>query len=321
MSNVVSPRGPLPPRVYWRRRLVLCAVVVGLVLLGGTLFGGGEDTEPVADRGAAAPGATPTTGPTNGPTGRSTTGPAPRPAKGTAATRRTLTPRQVARRVAARAWTAELSGPTGPLAPATGPCAASDVAVVPDVKDTHAFSAVPLRIGLTSTGEQACTFQFSADSVALRVTSGEDLIWETLHCAGALPEESVEVRPGWLSYVTVDWSGRRGSEGCGDGGDYAEPGYYWAEAAAIGGEPARSQFELTTPPKPTPKPEPSTASSTKPGDEPSPTAESSTGTDGAQQPGTAPRGSDSDQPTPTQSTKPSAGSQESRSGRARGTGG
>src|SRR5262245_10729197 len=40
MSNVVSPRGPLPPRVYWRRRLVTLAVLVGIVVLVGRMFGG-----------------------------------------------------------------------------------------------------------------------------------------------------------------------------------------------------------------------------------------------------------------------------------------
>jgi len=307
MSNVVSPRGPLPPRVYWRRRLVLCAVVVGLVLLIGRLFGGGDDTEPVADRGTpTAPNApTASASPTSAPSTQPTPG----------ANQRSLTPRQVARQAAAQARVAELSGPTGPLAPAAGPCAPSNVAVVPDVQNAHAFSDVPLRIGLSATGSQACTFDFSSDNVALRVTSGEDLIWETLHCSSALPDESVVVRPGWLSYVTVDWSGRRGSQGCGNGG-FAQPGYYWAEAAAIGGEPARSQFELRTPP---PKPSPTATAGEKPGEEaggqPSaqPSAQSSeqSSEQSGAQPSAGPTPSagaeDTQQPSASPTTEPSAG--------------
>jgi hypothetical protein len=293
MSNVVSPRGPLPPRVYWRRRVVFCAVVVGLVLLVGRLFGGGDDTEPVADRSAPAgsSSATHSPAPTSKPTA---TAPGTKtPAK------RTVSPRQVQRRAAESARTAELSGPTGPLAQPAGSCSPSDVAVVPDVEDTHALAAVPLRIGLSATGTRACTFDFGADSVALRVTSGDDLIWESLHCASALPEESVVVRPGWLSYVDVDWSGRRGSEGCSEGGDFAQPGYYWAEAAAVGGEPARSQFELTTPPKPEPRAKPTPRSGTEPGD----------------------GRPDSEQPTATETTKPSPDADERQQTHSRRTGG
>jgi hypothetical protein len=267
MSNVVSPRGPLPPRVYWRRRLLLFAVVVGVAVLIGQLFGGGDDTEPVADRARSAPTAEPT-----------------KPAAGDASRSRK---RAGARPRAARlrqAPSSTLSGASGPLAQPTGECKASEVAVVPDVEDTDAFGPVPLRIGLSATGERACTFAVGPDSVAVRVTSGDDLIWETLHCGMAVPQRSVVVRPGWLSYVNVAWNGRRGSDSCGDGDEFAQPGYYWAEAAAIGGEPGHSQFELQTPPKPSPSPSPK--ESEEPGSEPE-GAEPDDGETGSQQPGGA----------------------------------
>jgi hypothetical protein len=273
MSNVVSPRGPLPPRVYWRRRLVLAAVLVGILVLIGQLFGGGADPKPVAD------GSKPT--PTSGPTEAAATD--------TARTQKQAAPRSRARRdVRLQAATTTLSGPTGPLAQPTGPCKAADVAVVPDVEDTDAYGPVPLRIGLSTTAGRACTFAFGPDRVAVRVTSGDDLIWESLRCKSALQEETVVVRPGWLSYVTIDWNGRRGSEGCGDANDYADPGYYWAEAAAIGGEPGGSQFELETPPKPTPEPSPKP--SPEPSEQESPEVE--------------------DSPTPTQSPETDSGQEE-----------
>jgi hypothetical protein len=257
MSNVVSPRGPLPPRIYWRRRLLLLVVLVGAVVLVGRLFGGGDDTETVADRARSKP--TPATTKTT----------AQEPARqaaapgATATTKRAARPPRAARGAGVQPGTPALSGPTGPLAQPAGKCDAADVAVAPDVQDTDAFGPVPLRIGLSATTGRACTFAFGQDTVALRVTSGDDLIWESLHCPSALPERSVVVRPGWLSYVTVDWSGRRASQGCG-GGDFAQPGYYWAEAAALGGEPGRSQFELQTPPKPEPKPKPERGPESKP---------------------------------------------------------
>jgi hypothetical protein len=266
MSNVVSPRGPLPPKVYWRRRLVTLAVLVGIVMLVGRMFGG-DDTEAAADREAPAPApsapATPAPRPTSSadPTAEPTAEPTPDRAE----------QRRERRRAVQESRTAEFSGPTGPLAQPAGACEASEVVVTPDVEDTDAFAGVPLRVGLSANGDQACTFAFGPDTVALRVTSGDDLIWESLTCDSALDEQSVVVRPAWLTYVEVDWSGRRAGEGCGETGDFAEPGYYWAEAAALGGEPQRSQFELETPPKPEPTEKPSEkptdGESAKPGDE------------------------------------------------------
>ncbi|HEX2177211.1 MAG TPA: hypothetical protein VHG70_15000 [Nocardioidaceae bacterium] len=254
MSNVVSPRGPLPPRVYWRRRLLLVVVVVGVVVLVTQVLGGGDDTEPVADRGRATPDPAAEQKP-------STAAPEP------AGQRRQARDRQPARRTESAEPTASLSGPTGPLAQPVGPCQPSAVSIVPDVEDTAASAPVPLRLGLSTSGAQACTFEFGPDSVALRVTSGDDLIWESLKCPSAIEEQSVVVRPGWLGYVEIDWSGRRASEGCAQTGDFAAPGYYWAEAAALGGEPQRSQFELETPPKPKPKPKPEPKKNAKPTDE------------------------------------------------------
>lgn len=275
MSNVVSPRGPLPPRVYWRRRLVTLAVLVGIVVLVGRMFGG-DDTEAAADRepSAPAPSASPAPDPKPTASDEPSAEPTAEPTRDPAEERRERRRERIRerRQAAQESRMAELSGASGPLAQAAGPCVASEVVVTPDVEDTDAFGAVPLRVGLSSSGDQACTFEFGPDTVALRVTSGDDLIWETLSCKSALEEQSVVVRPAWLTYVEVDWTGRRAGEGCGDTGDFAQPGYYWAEAAALGGEPQRSQFELDKPPKPEPTEKPSEkptdGQSGKPGDEP-----------------------------------------------------
>lgn len=253
----VSPRGPLPQKVYWRRRLLLLAVVVGVVVLVGRLMTGGDGTEPVADQAAAKPAAPPST--TAEP--RSETAPSARAGGEQTATERaeSAAPRETedsARAAEEASRSAMLTGPEGPLAPAQGACKASDVVVVPDVEDTDAYGTVPVRLGVSATGGRACTFTFGPDAVALQITSGDDLIWQSLSCPAALEEQSVVVRPGWLTYVTVEWTGRRSSSGCGGANAFAEPGYYWAEAAALGGEPERSQFELETPPKPEPKKKP-----------------------------------------------------------------
>jgi hypothetical protein len=302
MSNVVSPRGPLPPRVYWRRRLVTLAVLVGIVLLLGRVFGG-DDTEAAADREPSAPAPSASASPSPKPTasGEPTTEPTAEPARDPAEERRERRRERMRERRQAvqESRMAELSGPSGPLAQAAGPCLASEVVVTPDVEDTDAFDAAPLRVGLSANGDQPCTFKFGPDTVALRVTSGDDLIWETQDCETALEEQSVVVRPAWLTYVEVDWSGRRAGQGCDDSGEFAQPGYYWAEAAALGGEPRRSQFELKTPPEPEPAEKPSEkpadGEGAKPGDEPTGEADEN----GEDQPADG-RSAESEQDTPEQ---------------------
>lgn len=52
MSSVVRPKGPLPPKVYWRRRLVVVALLVAIIIVLVIIF---------IPRGQAEPGATPST--------------------------------------------------------------------------------------------------------------------------------------------------------------------------------------------------------------------------------------------------------------------
>jgi hypothetical protein len=255
MGKVASPRGPLPARVYWRRRLVLLAVVVALVGLVAWVLPGGDETQPAARTTSAEPTARadrPGAVPSARPRAGSGTPPDARQGQQRADSRREARrrERQPERRQEGRSTSAELTGAQSPLAQPEGSCQEADVRIVADVEDTDATRPVPLRLGLTTTGPRACTFAFGPDAVAVQVTSGDDLIWESVDCPRALEEQSVAVRPGWLSYVTVDWSGRRGDDGCAAAGPFADPGFYWAEAAALGGEPDRSQFELETPPPP-----------------------------------------------------------------------
>jgi len=71
MSSVVHPKGPLPPQVYWRRRLVVIAVAVAVIVVLVIVFmprgegapdpaaTGGEETSETADGGTTpTPGAT-----------------------------------------------------------------------------------------------------------------------------------------------------------------------------------------------------------------------------------------------------------------------
>lgn len=235
--SVTRPRGPLPPRVYWVRRLLVLGVALGLVVGLSRLLGGGDGGE---SRTPAAMPASAVSTPAGTPTAVSTadaprTGPA-RPRK----PKRTKTP----------------------LPLPTGPCQDSDVKVVPTlVENAYAGGDVRLTLKLSTFQSPACNWEVSPDSVAVKLTSGSDRIWSSQECGKAVPTTQVVLRRRPATTVDVTWSGRRSDAECSRNTLWAEPGYYHVAAAALGSEPEEEQFRLLSPapvtitPTPTPKAE------------------------------------------------------------------
>jgi len=230
-STLTRPRGRLPQRVYWFRRLLVLAtafaLVFGVARLLGT--GGADTTDGTATVTAAHPRQVPSPSPTTfvGPVGVPTVGPT--------GTRhgRSATPSP---------------SPT-PLATPTGPCVAADLTVTPVI--STAAAGGPITIGLRLTGTQpACSFTVSPRTVVLKVSSGSDRIWSSQDCRRAIPTRTVAVRSAVATTVPVTWSGRRSDPGCTRTTAWAEPGYYHALAAALGSEPSDVQFRLTLPSRP-----------------------------------------------------------------------
>lgn len=245
MSTVTRPRGPLPPRVYWTRRVLVLGVALALVFGIGRLLGGSpEDAETATARPAAAPASTAADGqtPQAGPTL-----PVP-PAQGDERDRSRKNDKAGTKEQGKDGKAAEEKTP---LAVPTGPCADSDIEVNPTVDgDAFAGQDVVVTLNLTTEESPACTWEVSPESVVLKLTSGEDRIWSTQDCPEAVPTESVVVRQADVTQVEVTWPSRRSDDDC-TPGDWAMPGYYHAEAAALGGEPEDEQFHLLTPPRPT----------------------------------------------------------------------
>lgn len=296
MTAVTRPRGPLPPRVYWTRRLLLLGFALLLVfgiahLVGGGSPASGPSAQPVgadestpasmsATSGSPTPsvptGSTPPTGataPTGAPTGRSDgalTGPTP-----------TATGR------GGRSASA--------LAQPTGPCPSSDVVAVPAVTG-RAFAVKPvvLTVRLTSRATPACTWEVSPSSLALKITSGADRVWSTQDCPASVPRRAVVLRRDVPTAVNIIWNGQRSDTGCTRTTPWALRGYYHAVVAAFGADPRDVQFRLGLAPpgtetaSPTPTGSP-TASATA-----SPTPTRST----SPHPGAPPAATGSSTPTP-----------------------
>lgn len=249
MTTVTRPRGPLPARVYWTRRLLIVVVAFALVFGIARLLGSGGTGGPTAQPVGATPstssarGTTPAAAPQPTPTGRAT---------------------------GKNGRTKRVKPTPTPLASPSGACADSDVVATPSVKGTaYAGHPVVFTMTLATRVSEACTWDVSSRTMAVKVTSGSDRIWSTQECSGAVPKQSVVVRRDHPTTVAVGWNGQRSDTDCTRSTAWAEPGYYHVVAASFGADPIDVQFELRSPvPRtitatPTPKNTPSAKTSAK----------------------------------------------------------
>lgn len=227
-------RGPLPSGVYWRRRGFAVLLAITLVFVVARVLSGGSDAsdgvaagQETAQQVAAEPTPTATT--------------SGNPGQGKKKNKAAATPT--------------------PLAEPNGPCIDADLVVTPLVPQATADSDVAIVLQLTTRFAQACTWEISPDSVTVKVTSDGQDVWSTLDCPGPLPVQEVVVRRDVPTEVSVVWGeAKRSDDSCSGLTDWALPGTYEVEAAALGGEPAEGTFELESPspeiivttPKPTP---------------------------------------------------------------------
>lgn len=231
-----APRGPLPPSVYWRRRVFVLGVAFALVFIIARWLTAGSDGSS-GDAGAAeqaGSGVSATQTVTAGAEGEGTKG---------ADGKTDGTPTGPV-------------GPTTPTAPATptlaapeGTCAASDVIVTPSVAEgAVAGRDVPLRLSLQTRTSEACTWEVAPSSLTVRIAQGGTSVWTTRQCPRAVTRQSVVVRRQVATVVQLTWKeARESTDGCTDRGDWVGPGEFSIAAAALGGEPAEAEFRLGKP--------------------------------------------------------------------------
>ena len=220
-------RGPLPARVYWTRRILALGVAVGLVVALVQLVSlavGGSPGQPdravqvVAEPSASATPEPDVTEPADG-----------QPAEGKSKDKGRTRDR----------------GPV--LAVPEGPCTDRDIAVTPTAEQPVAGSPVTFVLELRTILTPACTWEVSPESLTVKITSGEDDIWFSTQCPRAVSREDVVIRNNVSTEVEVTWSAKRSDDDCSRLTDWAMPGWYYIEAAALAGEPSDLQFQLTAP--------------------------------------------------------------------------
>ena len=282
-------RGPLPPSVYWRRRLIL--LTAALVILWGVvhLLSGGGDSTPKAGSAAdltsakQTAGSTPSADPSADPSAVPSAGASMGPSTGAAVPLPSTTPTPAA--------------PTTPtvLPTPTGPCPPSDVSVSPSVTGAAAGSDVPIVLNLQTFSTPACTWEVSHKTMQVKVSkaSGTD-VWSTVQCPAALVPSEVTIYKDTVTPVTVTWSGRQSDATCSKHTAWSWPGKFSVTAVALGGVPDQESFTLG-PAAPTGAP---TTSATQPS-----TSASATPTGGAATTTTSPNPSTSATTTPPKPKK------------------
>ncbi|GAA4701223.1 hypothetical protein [Nocardioides conyzicola] len=242
-------QGPLPPRVYWVRRLMVLGTAVLLVIAIAHLLGNGSDASSTGGDDAARLSAdSPSSSlPTDDPTPpTSTTTTKVKPGKSPTTSEAPV------------------------LAEPEGECVGSDIAVTPKVQNAIAGRDVMIVLQLRTMESPACTWRVAPETLTVSITSGKDAIWNSRTCHRAIARRDVVVRHDVTTEIGVVWKqAKRADAECSVRGDWAYPGFYHVTASALGGEPSDVQFELTTPVAATvtvtSTPKPSKTPSGKPG--------------------------------------------------------
>jgi hypothetical protein len=220
-----TTRRRLPARVYWVRRLMVLGIATLLVVGLARLLGGSSDASSGPDHASrAADASSAAVPPSSAPTGTSTT-----TSTGTHPHRH-ATPT-----------------PT-PVAMPSGPCAPGDIAITPSVPHPYAGRDIALVLDLSTLTTPACTWKVSGSSLALKITSGPDLIWTSVQCPRVIPTEDLVLRQSAPTRVRLTWDARRSEPGCPRLTDWARLGTYHLHVAALAGRPQDATFTLVTPP-------------------------------------------------------------------------
>jgi hypothetical protein len=220
-------RRRLPARVYWVRRIMVLGTALLLVvaiakLLGGSGGGsGGDSAANVADTSSLTGAPSPSDGTTVGPSNDVSPSGGHHGRHGDEPVTRAAMP--------------------------SGPCAASDVAITPSVPKPIAGSDISLVLDISSLNIPACTWTLSGTTMALKITSGADLIWTTAECAKAIPTQDLTLRQADPTKVRLTWNARRSAPGCPALTQWALPGTYHLHVAALAGQPQDLTFLLSAP--------------------------------------------------------------------------
>ncbi|WP_229400937.1 hypothetical protein [Micromonospora okii] len=231
--------GPLPPAVYWRRRVVvLGAGLLFLIVLLYSCNGAGNTgttpqskstptPTPTATPGAADPSASP------GPSGLVLPGQTVSPPAGSdGGGTEPVSP----------AGPGAPASPDGPAAPANndapaapggsgdGACTNAEISVTPVAVpfSLRRENGASLQLRIKNTSDRTCSRDVGADFQELFVKSGAEKVWSSDTCGTVKGSDVQSFTPGFERSYQVDWNGKDSSR-CRDGladGPFPRAGTY-----------------------------------------------------------------------------------------------
>jgi hypothetical protein len=228
MGTVARPVGPLPPRVYWVRRLVALAVVVLVLVVAFAVVRavtGGEEAQ-----GSDASGEV-STAPDGSEPADAADDAADEGAGDEAAGADGDAPADEEPAVAA----------DSPEGAATPECAKEDVAVaLRSDASTYAAKVDPVfTMDVTNVGEAPCLVDVTDDTRELLIVSGPARVWSSADCSDP-DARLLLLGPGQVDSRELTWSRVRSDEKCAATDVVAAPGTYRATLSLLG----RSTDEL-----------------------------------------------------------------------------
>lgn len=226
MGPVLHPVGPLPPRAYWLRRVLMLLALVLVVALAWWLFSGiGGGTT-----GSAGSTSSSTTSPTSS---------ASTPSASTSATQSATTTAS-----ATTSATTSKPSPSGSATPAACPDSAVKVVALTDATSYPAGVSPHLTVQVSNTGTVSCKRDVGQVALELIVSSGTARTWSSDDCNPGGSHAVVTLRPGQTFATTVVWSRSTSAPGCPSGKPKAAPGHYQLVARNLTLKSAPAPFQL-----------------------------------------------------------------------------
>ncbi|MBD1319148.1 hypothetical protein [Gordonia hankookensis] len=229
---MIEPQGPLPPEIYWRRRIVAFggAAVVLALIIGLIIWATGSNGDNPSNTAAASSVASSTaysTAPTaessdpsasgqvsGGGTGGGTDNSSSNGAPGGDAAAGASGSAAVSSSVPAPSGVAQAPGPVPP----SGLCPDANISVVLYTdKPTYSTGDQPVfTIVTTNAGLTDCTRDVgkAAQNVVVRTLDGTRTLWSARDCSPLQTVNNVNLKPSQQVRDTITWSGTTSSPGC-----------------------------------------------------------------------------------------------------------
>ncbi|TAM86595.1 MAG: hypothetical protein EPN43_10395 [Jatrophihabitans sp.] len=231
------PVGPRPPSVYWRRRLLLVAGIVAIlvliVLTTKAVVSG--DSGSTGGPGPQAGGTTRTGTPTPSPQATGAASPTTSPASSPAAVPST-TPAS-----------------SSPVAPVSSPSAVAPQCNVAQLhlaatvaQPTYQVGAEPvLGLQITNPGPQPCVQDVADSQIVMTVYNGASRVWGSHDCQVQPGVMQRTFNPSQPAVFTITWSGLSSQANCAGTRQRVGAGTYTLYATLAGQQATAAQFAIS----------------------------------------------------------------------------